>query len=546
MKTLRALYHLARADFLERVQRYSFVITLLATAYLGFAVVTGAIQLHLGSFRGVFNSAWVGLMMAMTTGTFVSLAGFYLVKNAVDRDRQSGVGQILATTPISRLTYLGGKLLSNFAVLGSIVAVLACAAIITQLVAGEASHIDFWALLSPFLFLALPTLAFVAGLALFFETVPWLRGGFGNVVFFCLWIFLLSWGLETHNPYADFTGFQWVGDKVGEYLRQTLPGYKSGIGLTMGDRDFALRTFVWPGFQWASTAWWLRLYWFGVAFGMVFLGALWFDRFDPSGRSMRERGAQAASTWFPVVQRKPSAVKPPVSGCVSASLMTGPNKLGALPLFASTSAFTSRRRFGTVLLAELRLLLKGQPWWWYAGAIIFLIASLADPLKDGREKLLPFVWLWPILLWSPMGTRESRHRTSQLLFTAPWSLSRQLPAAWLAGVILALLTGAGIGVKLALAQNWPGLLGWTVGALFIPTAALAMGVWSGSSKVFEALFMVCWYIGPVQKVTPFNFMTTSSAAVSAGLPYIYLAATVALLAAALIGRQRQMQTGWYH
>jgi hypothetical protein len=203
---------------------------------------------------------------------------------------------------------------------------------------------------------------------------------------------------------------------------------------------------------------------------------------------------------------------------------------------------THRFRFGAVLLAELRLMLKGQSWWWHAGAASFLIASLANPLKDGREGLLPFVWLWPILLWSPMGTREARHKTSQLLFNAPHWVSRQLPATWLAGVILAFATGGGIGLKLALSHDWSGFLGWTVGATFIPTAALATGVWSRSSKLFEALFIVCWYIGPIQKVSQFNFMTTSPAAITAGLPYFYLLLTMVLMAVALIGRRRQMET----
>ena len=35
MTALRTLYHLAHADFLERVRRYSFVILLGVTAYLG-------------------------------------------------------------------------------------------------------------------------------------------------------------------------------------------------------------------------------------------------------------------------------------------------------------------------------------------------------------------------------------------------------------------------------------------------------------------------------------------------------------------------------
>jgi hypothetical protein len=543
MNIFRAIYHLALADFRERVQRYSFVFTLLATAYLGLAVVAGDIHLHLGQFRGVFNSAWVGLLMAMTISTFVSLAGFYLVKNAMDRDRQTGVGQILATAPISRLTYVVGKLLSNLSVLGSIVIVLAVAAVVTQLMAQEASRLDLWALLSPFVFIALPALAFAGALAMLFETVPWLRGGFGNLVYFGLWLFLLSWSLETHNRFADFTGFQFVADKLGDCLRQSQPDFKSGIGLSVGDGDAALRTFVWPGFDWSSTAVWLRMYWFGVSFGLCLLSALWFDRFDPARSGKRKWRTPASGGRSPAVPRSSSALNSGFVGNEAAAKNPLRRELPAPPLLTAAPGFTSRSRFAGVLLAELRLMLKGQSWWWYTGVAILLITSLANPLKEGREGLLPFVWLWPILLWSPMGTREFRYHTTQFLFTAPHALSRQLPALWLAGVMVALLTGGGIGLRLLLAQDWSGLAGWAVGAMFIPTAALAMGVWSRSSKLFEALFILCWYIGPIQKVSQFNFMTTSPAAIAAGLPRIYLGAIIVLLVAALIGRRRQMEIG---
>ncbi len=537
MKTLRALYHLARADFLERVQRYSFVVTLLAATYLGLAVVSGDINLHLAQYRGVFNSAWVGLLMTLTTTVFVTLAGFYLVKNAVDRDRQTGVGQILAASPINRLTYLLGKTLSNLAVLGAIVIVLALAAVLTQLTAGEARQLDLWALLSPFIFLALPALVFVAGMAVFFETVPWLRGGFGNIVYFFLWLLLFCGGLETQNAYADFTGFQWVADKVGDYLRQTQPDCGSGIGLSIGDGDEGFRSFVWPGFDWLSTAWWLRLYWIGVSFALILLGALFFDRFDPARTGSRKWGAKRDGAGLAAMQ--------PAQPVFSTSEMVhgtmGVNRPRSSAGFNTASSPQQGSGYATMLQAELRLMFKGQPWWWHAGAIILLIASLANPLEKSREELLPFVWLWPVLLWSQMGTREARNKTHQLLFNAPHFLTRQLSVVWLAGVILALGSGAGIGIQLVLAHDWSGLMGWTVGALFIPTAALAMGVWSGSGKLFEGLFMVCWYIGPIQKLGMLNFMTTSSAAVSAGLPVLYLVATVALLVAALIGRRRQME-----
>ena len=70
-------------------------------------------------------------------------------------------------------------------------------AVVMQLVYREDPRMDWWALLSPFLLLVLPYMAFTAALAVLFETIRWLRGGLGNVVYFLFYIFvimLLSFG----------------------------------------------------------------------------------------------------------------------------------------------------------------------------------------------------------------------------------------------------------------------------------------------------------------------------------------------------------------
>jgi ABC-type Na+ efflux pump permease subunit len=168
VNSLIAIWAMAKADFLERVRRYSFLLTLVFAVYLGYAAGTGKILIKLGEYRGVYTSAWIGTMMALVTTCFVSLVGFYIVKNAVERDRRTGVGQILATTPLTRPAYMTGKLLSNFGVLAAMVAVLAVAAVVMQIAAGEDRHFDAWALLSPFLLIALPTMALTAAIALLF------------------------------------------------------------------------------------------------------------------------------------------------------------------------------------------------------------------------------------------------------------------------------------------------------------------------------------------------------------------------------------------
>ena len=102
MNRSRALYHMVRADFLERVRRYSFLLTLSFSVYLAYAVYADQITLQLDKYRGVDNSAWVGSVIALVASVWLSLVGFYIVKNSIQRDRQTRVGQILATTPISK------------------------------------------------------------------------------------------------------------------------------------------------------------------------------------------------------------------------------------------------------------------------------------------------------------------------------------------------------------------------------------------------------------------------------------------------------------
>jgi ABC-type transport system involved in multi-copper enzyme maturation permease subunit len=154
MRTLRTLYHLAKADFLERVRRYSFLITLGLTVYFAYVTVPSNhatySTLQVSGHRGVYNSAYVGSVVALFTAIFLAFAGFHLVKNAVDRDIETGVGQILATTPLTKPLYTLGKALSNFAVLAVMVGVMAVAAAVMQLVRQEDMTIHVWKLLPPF------------------------------------------------------------------------------------------------------------------------------------------------------------------------------------------------------------------------------------------------------------------------------------------------------------------------------------------------------------------------------------------------------------
>ena len=154
--------------------------------------------------------------------------------------------------------------------------------------------------------------------------------------------------------------------------------------------------------------------------------------------------------------------------------------------------------------------------------------------------MLALAWIWPILLWSSMGIRETQFRTDQVLFSAPHPIARQLPAIWLSGVVLAVLTGSGFALRLLFSAEYRGLAAWAIGALFIPTAALALGVWSGTGKPFEILYTLLWYLGPMHATPILDFMGSSRATAQTYYPLVDLALTALFAIAAVAGRQRQL------
>ena len=179
-------------------------------------------------------------------------------------------------------------------------------------------------------------------------------------------------------------------------------------------------------------------------------------------------------------------------------------------------------------------MLKGRSKWWYAVAAGLFVASFAVPVAEARQAIAGVALFWPVLIWSQMGAREARNRTESLVFSCERALYRQLPAVWLAGVSLALVVGGGFALRLLISRDWRELFAWFAAALLIPSLALALGVWSGSSKLFEVLYTIWWYAGPMSHAPGLDF---TGAGPGSRLPVFYLLAAGFLLAAAYAGRR---------
>jgi hypothetical protein len=533
MNAPRVLYHMVRADFLERVRRYSFLLTLAFAVYLGYAAFAGKIIMRLGEYRGIYNSAWLGSLMALVGGMFLSLVGFYIVKNSIQRDQDTRVGSVLATTPMSKSFYTLAKTASNFAVLASMVMVMAAATLFMQFFRAEDPGVNLWALLSPLVLLGFPTMAFTAALAVFFETLPVLRSGMGNVIFFFVWTALLvapavpvfdrNAPLPATAYVADFTGIVSTLGQMQNAVRRVDPAYGGGASLTIGDSEAPpAKRFVWNGLAWNRALILGRIGWSSLAIVVALLAAVFFHRFDP------------AREWGRKNPKPPAAADPETeTPAERTATQTSAAHLSLSPL----SQTRGKVPLHGLVAAELRLMLKGKRWWWYLVAAGLSLAALLMPRPAARGGVLIAAWVWPLFVWSPMGSREARHCTESLVFSSARALTRQLPAVWCAGVLVAILSGGGVGLRLLFAGDGLGLAAWLAGAFFIPSLALALGVWSGRSKAFEAIYIVWWYIGPAHHIPGLDFMGTTPASSN---PVNYALAAAILLAVSYWGRRARL------
>jgi hypothetical protein len=276
-----------------------------------------------------------------------------------------------------------------------------------------------------------------------------------------------------------------------------------------------------------------------VSIAITLLAALAFDRFDARAAVERARtraGRRAAKETVATAHEAAEHAAPHAGIAPGAARLPTP-----LPAAGALRAASGvRARLGGLVTAELRILLKGISRWWWLVVLGLTVASLLVPIRGVRQFVIPFALVWPLLCWSAMGTREQQYRTDALLFSAPRPVTRLLVAQWLAGAALAAMVAAGGLVRYALVADWLGAIALLAAVAFIPSMALASGVWTGSGKLFEVLYLCLWYAGPMNRIPLLDFSgaTQPDSGIAPVARFFTLA--VAFGALALLGRRRQL------
>jgi hypothetical protein len=491
---------IVRADFLIRFRRMSTVVIFLLLSAFAYIWIpdpaTGKTLMQIGKGRVLYNSAAIGMGTALLATIFIGLIGYYVTSNAVQRDLNSRCGFVIASTTMKTREYILGKFAGNVIFLVTFVFGFMLVAMAMVLVRGEAP-------LEPLIFakqyaIVVPSaIVFVAAISIVFESIKFLSGRFGDVVYFFFWATSLGvvanaveHGRGAVLRYFDFSAFGYLFEET----MRTYHTKQMSIGQSNFDKSVPLR--VIDGLHLGGDAWLTRLT--STVSPMLLLGValLFFHRFDPA--RVRARSGRNGK-WM---QRLNAIAKP-----------------FTFPL----TMLTAR---GGAIVADARTSIAAVP----LVAIAFIAITIAT-LAGGKQVMLIAIAPAAVFI-SDIASRERRAGTTALVYAAP--RLRERFVLWKLGtsIVVAMLVLAAPIVHTALMKpaSLPALL---VGIAFVCAAATSLGVISANPKTFIVLFLSYWYIVVNDRgQTPYFDFAAFFKTPPAWVTLIYAAIAVVLLAAA--------------
>ena len=469
------------ADLRQRTRSLRFWIVALAVTIAGWwclpPIGAGYMIVAIGDHhRGYYSSAWIGMVLAMLSLLW-GLVGFYLVRGTVQRDFDTRVWQLLATTSMRRGAYLLAKWASHVAVMGGLLLATLLVGLVAQQVRAEDRRVDLWELVKPSLFIAMPTLAVSAALAIWFDVIPVLRRTAGNIVFFFLWVMVLTTGAVgiDHDPvrraaFMAQTVQPWKSDlaamnvmqwSIDHQIARQVPDVvaRDGFCIGCGGIEAPAVRFTWAAWEVSAAVLWGRVLWLAAAMAAVLLAVPLLDW-------AAVRTAAPATSGG---QRAPRSLR---------WLRTLLRPLQGMPL-------------GVLVAAEAFVVLRMRPLWWWAAWLPLWGVQLFGPRHAVALAMLGG-WLLLLDVFSRTGLRDHEHRTVDLVSTAPAARRRLLLARGAMLVGLAWLGAAPGLVHESFAHPATAGAGFVLGAS-LALWGLAAATLARSSRPFELVFLVVAY-----------------------------------------------------
>ena len=465
-------FKIIKYDYLQRTRSYAFLITLCAGLAMAYTFVpepnANYATIRISDYIGVYNSAWFGYVTAIMSSVFLSLIGFYLVNSAIEKDIETKVGQIIASTSVSNFKYLFSKVISNFLILLTIVLIIFLMSITLFFLYNDGYSFQLLHFVKPYLFITLPAMFFIAVLAVVFEVVLGRYSILKNVLFFFLFIALLLVTPFIENQFSlDVFGNKIVIHQMEEMVKgitQTNEKISLTIGYVIGNIGES-KKFIFNGVHFPYLFLISRVLWIGLGILLTVFISTVFHRFNVKENVRVPK------------QKSDKTDKNPKREIILSRLPKTVVNYGILPL----------------LKVEISLLIRNGKRWLWGINILGMVLLAFLPLEIAHQIILPILWFLQVARLSELVTKEIHHNVYYFAFTSYKPIVRVLVSQLLAGIVLMLFIASPLIIRLLIQVNFIALSSVVFGGIFIVLFAAGLGIITKSKKLFEVVFFLLTY-----------------------------------------------------
>lgn len=469
---MKTFFTVVKLDYLQRTRNYAFLVTLCASLAIAYTFVpepnANYSTIRIADYVGFYNSAWFGYVTAIMTNIFLSLIGFYLINSAIKNDLETKVGQMITATPISNFNYLFCKVISNFLLLLTIVFTVFLMSIILFFLYNDGGPFQLFQFVKPYLIITIPTMFFIACLAIIFEVIFQKYSVLQNVVFFFLFSFLAFNSSKNETDFLlDTFGSQIVMHELEEKVKEITNTDKTtgiSIGYISGNTTKA-KKIKFTGVDFPLTFILSRIIWMVLGVIMIGFVSLFFHRFTIKNKLKTRKNTKT-------IKENKSI-----------------NELNLSELSISKINYSI---FPLIKIELLLLIRKGKKWLWLIN-ILGMILLAVLPLEIAHQMILPILWFLQVHRISNISTKEETFNIHLFTGSSYKPIQRIFTSKILASFFFMLIISLPLIIKLALNLNFLSSLFIVFGFLFLIVTSVVFGLLSKGKKIFEIVFFLITY-----------------------------------------------------
>lgn len=458
------IYHVFKADFLERSRRFSFMALCAAVMFLTFFSVPNvkaplvSVCIEPNIFRQGSNETWIPITIALCGGILFPIIGFGSVKGNIGMDRDSGFLYVCQSMNMKNSNYIIGKFFSNMLMLTTMWTVAIVSAVIMLVLKFPIHILSFYEYISPFIGIY-AGIVFVAAFAVVLEILPIhdrLKNAVGIIILFSM--FLISYSTSGCSSLLigimDYTNYRWNMDSINNVVNPVIGHdvWETGILVPNGifSESNGTKELFFHGLVCDSSYVVNKLALIVICLIMVAVAVIALEK------SERER------------QNTTNHVK-------------------------KRMRFVNNHYLSHFMF-ELKMLLKDYP-----KAAFILVASLwSYSFFASLEYVQGYVWVITLIfsmpVFSQIGCREYECNMAEYFMTIKFALIKQRLYSYLWGILVLIILSIPVILKLICLQRYFDAFCYVAFSLFIPAIAGFLGEYSKTRRTFETLFLLLCFL----------------------------------------------------